>query len=190
MNVYDFDNTIYDGDSTIDFYLFCVMKHPKVLFCLPGQIYGFLLYKLKKVEKTRFKEMFFSFLKKLPNANKEVEEFWSHKQYKIKEWYLKIQEENDVIISASPEFLLREICNRIGIKNLIASDVDINSGLFYKENCYGEKKVDFFWQRYPNAKIDNFYSDSLSDGPLAKLAKKAYIVSKDDVHQWLFKEGK
>lgn len=26
MNVYDFDKTIYDGDSTIDFYLYCVKK--------------------------------------------------------------------------------------------------------------------------------------------------------------------
>ena len=26
MNVYDFDGTIYNGDSTIDFYLYCI-KH-------------------------------------------------------------------------------------------------------------------------------------------------------------------
>ena len=24
MNVYDFDQTIYHGDSTVDFYLYCV----------------------------------------------------------------------------------------------------------------------------------------------------------------------
>ena len=26
MNVYDFDKTIYDGDSTLDFYIFSVKK--------------------------------------------------------------------------------------------------------------------------------------------------------------------
>ena len=26
MNVYDFDRTIYDGDSTIDFYLYSIKK--------------------------------------------------------------------------------------------------------------------------------------------------------------------
>ena len=28
MNVYDFDGTIYDGDSTFDFYKYCMKKHP------------------------------------------------------------------------------------------------------------------------------------------------------------------
>ena len=27
MNVYDFDKTIYDGDSTADFYLFSLKRH-------------------------------------------------------------------------------------------------------------------------------------------------------------------
>ena len=27
MNVYDFDKTIYDGDSTLDFYLFSLKKN-------------------------------------------------------------------------------------------------------------------------------------------------------------------
>lgn len=26
FNVYDFDHTIYDGDCTVDFYLFCMKK--------------------------------------------------------------------------------------------------------------------------------------------------------------------
>lgn len=31
MNVYDFDKTIYAGDSTIDFYLFCLKRQPAIL---------------------------------------------------------------------------------------------------------------------------------------------------------------
>ena len=30
MNVYDFDKTIYYGDSTADFYLFCLKRHKKI----------------------------------------------------------------------------------------------------------------------------------------------------------------
>ena len=31
MNVYDFDKTIYNGDSTRDFYLYSLIKHPEML---------------------------------------------------------------------------------------------------------------------------------------------------------------
>lgn len=44
MNVYDFDNTIYDGDSSIDFYFFVLRKKPSIIFLLPKQLYYCLKY--------------------------------------------------------------------------------------------------------------------------------------------------
>ena len=35
IDVYDFDGTIYDGDSTVDFTRFCLRRHPAVLAGLP-----------------------------------------------------------------------------------------------------------------------------------------------------------
>lgn len=35
IDVYDFDGTIYDGDSTVDFTRFCLRRHPGVLAGLP-----------------------------------------------------------------------------------------------------------------------------------------------------------
>ena len=35
IDVYDFDGTIYDGDSTADFVLFAIRRHPNVLLGLP-----------------------------------------------------------------------------------------------------------------------------------------------------------
>lgn len=32
MNVYDFDKTIYDGDSTIDFYFYCSKNIQKLYY--------------------------------------------------------------------------------------------------------------------------------------------------------------
>ena len=32
--VYDFDETIYDGDSTVDFYKYCVKRKPSLLLLL------------------------------------------------------------------------------------------------------------------------------------------------------------
>ena len=54
INVYDFDKTIYDGDSTIDFYLYCLNRNKTLIFMLPTQLYGMLLYILKVKEKEYF----------------------------------------------------------------------------------------------------------------------------------------
>ena len=56
MNVYDFDGTIYDGDSTVDFFLFVLKKKPSLLLNVPRQAFGFVLYGLKQIEKTQLKE--------------------------------------------------------------------------------------------------------------------------------------
>ena len=37
MNVFDFDGTIYSGDSTIDFYFFALKRNVKLLLFLPRQ---------------------------------------------------------------------------------------------------------------------------------------------------------
>ena len=47
LNVFDFDNTIYDGDSSIDFYIFCLKSNPLLIRYLPIQLYGMIMYKLK-----------------------------------------------------------------------------------------------------------------------------------------------
>ena len=44
INVYDFDKTIYDGDSSIDFYKYCLKNNKKVLLQLPVQLWALILY--------------------------------------------------------------------------------------------------------------------------------------------------
>ena len=46
MRVFDFDNTIYDGESVIDFYLFSLRRNPKVARYVPVVLYHLLRYKL------------------------------------------------------------------------------------------------------------------------------------------------
>ena len=58
MNVYDFDKTIYDGDSTLDFYLFSLKKNPMLIRFLPVQIIGFIKYMFGLCPKLYFKEKF------------------------------------------------------------------------------------------------------------------------------------
>lgn len=127
MNVYDFDKTIYKGDSTLDFYFFCLRKKPIIIKEFPKQIYSAILYKLGKITKTEFKENFYIFLNDLENIDNLLKEFWDNNQNKIKSFYLKQKNYDDVIISASPTFLLEPICRRLNIKYLIASKVDKNT---------------------------------------------------------------
>lgn len=184
MNVYDFDKTIYDGDSTLDFYFFSLKKSPMLIRFLPIQIIGFIKYMFGMYSKLQFKEKFYSFLKGIKDVDSMVELFWNENQDKIKDWYLKSKEESDVIISASPEFLLNTICRRIGIKHLIASEVNKDTGICEGENCYGEEKVLRFKKYFEKGEIKKFYSDSLSDAPISLMASERYIVSGNNILQW------
>ena len=184
MNVYDFDGTIYDGDSTLDFYKFCLKKHPNIIFLLPVQLGSFFLYKLNLIDKTRFKELFFCFLKKLKSVDDDVILFWNLHENSIKNWYKEQQQWDDVVISASPKFLLQEICNRLKIRFLIATKIDKKTGLLTGKNCFGKEKVKRFYQVFPDGRIKNFYSDSYSDLPLARVADFSYVVKKNEIVPW------
>lgn len=183
MNVYDFDGTIYNGDSTVDFFLYALKCKPSLLLCFPKQLGGFVLYVLKRISKKKFKECFFSFLSEI-DVERLTESFWNQKQNKIFDWYLKQQKTDDIIISASPEFLLKPICKRLGIKHLIASEVNPKTGMFVGENCRGQEKVRRLEVEYNITHIDVFYSDSHSDLPLAMIADKAFMVKKGAVKEW------
>jgi HAD superfamily phosphoserine phosphatase-like hydrolase len=183
MNVYDFDDTIYDGDSTLDFFRFCHKNYKKTYRALPRAVFGFGLFKLRIISKRAFKQHFFSFLRYVPDIDVAVSAFWNKNERKIWSWYLEQKQSSDVIISASPEFLLDPICQRLGVK-LIASKVDKHTGVFTGENCYGAEKVKRLKSEGEVSEIDAFYSDSLSDKPLVDIAKKAYFVREGQITDW------
>ncbi|MDP4119656.1 MAG: HAD-IB family phosphatase [Bacillota bacterium] len=186
MNVFDFDNTIYSGDSTADFYIFSLKRHPRILLQIPRLLYYTIrLYVFKIGTKTEFKEKMYLFLKHV-DINRDLPDFWDSHIKNIKEFYLKIQKNDDIIISASPEFLLKPICERLHIHNLIASRVDCKSGKYSRVNCHGKEKVTRFREEFGNTEIGEFYSDSLSDTPLAILAKKSFIVKGNQISEWKF----
>ncbi|MBR5773404.1 MAG: HAD-IB family phosphatase [Clostridia bacterium] len=178
MNVYDFDGTIYHGDSTKDFFRYSLKKHPLLVRYMPRQLWGFFLYAIKRIDKTAMKEMFYCFLKGI-DGEKLVEEFWDSHEKNIYPFYKQQQRADDIFISASPEFLLEPICKRLSINHLMASRVDIKTGAHSGKNCRGEEKVKRLFEKYGEVHIEKFYSDSLADLPLAKLAEQAFMITKD-----------
>ena len=98
MNVYDFDQTVFQPDSSYCFVMYCLRHYPRaVLHCLPGVSY---------------------------------------------------------------------------------------TGKIHGLNCHDEEKVRRFRLEVPEGHIENFYSDSLSDSPLAKLADRAWLVKKGKLSPW------
>jgi len=184
MNVYDFDNTILKGDSTVRFFFFCLGRYPKMLLRMPGQIANGILFITRRRKLQAFKQNMLSFVDIFDDIDPVIEKFWDKNQSRVKPFYPRQQKADDVIISASPEFLIVPICRRLGIKHIMASPVDKRTGRFTGGNCKGEEKVKRFYERFPGAKIDEFYSDSLSDAPLARISEKAFMVTGENISPW------
>ena len=184
MNIYDFDKTLYGSDSTMDFMLFSIRKHPGLLRYLPAQAAAFVKhYVLKTTDKTAMKEQFYRMFQGY-DPESLLEEFWDTHQHKIFDWYASQQEETDIVISASPEFLLEPICARLGIRYLLASRVDPKTGRYTGPNCHGPEKVVRLKQAYGYDHCDKFYSDSYSDQPLADIADESFLIVKGRITPW------
>ena len=189
MNIYDFDKTIYDGDSSIDFIKYCFKVNKKSLLILPRFILLSFLYLIKFCEKEQLKSSFFKVIIYFDNIDKLVEDFWKINEHKIKKFYKKKKKKSDIVISASPEFLLKPIAKKYQF-TIIATKVDLETGNVIGKNCYGSEKVTRL-KEYGINNFKNFYSDSLSDTPLANIANNAYIIKGEKQIVWnLYKETK
>lgn len=180
INGYDFDGTIYDGDSSVDFYLYCLKRKPTLIKYIFGLIWGVLLYILKIKKKEYMKEKFFAIVKSIDNIDEYIEDFWNKKYKNIKSWYLKQKDKTDVIISASPEFLLKPLEKKLNVQ-VIATKVNKHTGKFESKNCHDYEKIERFNKEVKGKKLKAFYSDSKADKPIMNIAKEAYFVKKDKI---------
>lgn len=184
MNTYDFDKTIYINDSSAEFYKWCLKRNPgAVIPTIPHTFIKALLYVAKIIKTKELKEQVFSFLRNIENVDDLVEQFWQEKKQGIGQWYLERKRDDDIIISASPEFLLVPIVRQLGV-SLIATPMDKTNGKIKGENCHDVEKVRRFYMEYPEAHTEEFYSDSLTDSPMAGIADRAYIVNKGKLSPW------
>lgn len=184
MNVYDFDNTLLRGDSTARFTGYCFLRYPAIWRDLPGQALNALLFALKIRKKQAFKQRLLSYLSRIDDVDAAVAAFWEKNFARIKPFYAETRRDDDVVISASPEFLIRPACERLGIARIIGSPVDKRTGKFAGSNCHGGEKVRRFREVFPDAEIEEFYSDSHSDDPLAEIAKRAHLVRGGKILPW------
>lgn len=185
MRVFDFDNTIYNGESALDFFIYYLKKFPfQVAKYIPEFTKGVIKYKRGKLSIDEALKSYSSIFKdccaRFDNIPKEIDIFWNKNEHKIKNFYLEMRQPDDVILSASPEVVLNVICKRIGVKNVIGSQLDIERGEIYSI-CYRENKIGRFREIYPDAVIDEFYTDSFNDRPFMDISENVYFVKKNKI---------
>ena len=79
-----------------------------------------------------------------------------------------------MIISASPTCIIAPIAKRLGV-NYAATEYDREFGVIIDNLMFAKGKARYIIDKgFPV--IDNFYSDSLADTPLALCAEKAHLV--------------
>ena len=185
MNVYDFDGTIYYPDCTISFAVWCANRHPKLWFTFaPKAIRNLIQYNKGKMERYKFERQFFSFLGMIDDFDEQIEKFWDKHEKRISAWYLAQKKPDDLIISASPDCIIAPIARRLGV-NYIASEYDREMNVFINNLMFARERAHYIREQgFPM--IENFYSDSLSDTPLALCAEKAHLITNkaQKVNDW------
>ena len=191
MNVYDFDNTVYDGESVFDFFRFCTKKQRGLLKFFPMMVKNLFKYKLNKLSIDELYEeaskitaevikngIYAEILRSKESTEAYIREFWKKNARKLKQDFLDKIKEDDIIITASPVVLIEGIADIVKAKNIIGTELDLATGRLTFA-CFRQNKVKAFKERYPDVTIDEFYTDSLNDMPLIQLAEKAYLVKKN-----------
>ena len=130
---------------------------------------------------TQFKGALYRFLPLVPDIETEVERFWQAHEHRITGPCTP--QPGDLVISASPEFLLHDVCAKRGL-SLIASQVDPHTGRTLGPNCSNAEKISRFRELFPSERIERFYSDSHNDDPLAELAEEAFMVKGGKLIPW------
>jgi len=188
MNVWDFDNTIYRGESGMHFFWYYLKRKPSLVRHAPKVFRGIYDYKRGNIGVDdvykRVGDVLTSFLTEAGGKNlaDDARDFWDKHEHRVLPFYAQLQQPDDLIISAGPEQSLREICGRIGVKRFIGTVID-DEERRVKFVCFRENKVKAFHEQYPGAQIENFYTDSHNDKPMMDISKHVFLVKKGKVTQ-------
>ena len=197
--VYDFDKTIYGGETGTDFLIFYMKKKPLKVFLFGiSFVKDILLFLFKKIKLKELKGSYFKFLsdESTDEVEKLANEFWEKRASNVYGWVpneiIENKKETDyvIVISASPLFLIDSFVKKIGFTHAFGTimETEVRNGKKYYlpkvvgENCKNVEKVKVInkWAEKEGIKykIIKFYSDSIMDKPLFDIAEKKYWIKK------------
>jgi len=186
MNVFDFDNTIYRGETGVDLFLFFFKRDPSLVRYLPLALD--LIYRYKKgrftVEEALevYSPLVEKYLAEKVDISADIQTFWNTHMHKIKPLYFRLRSDDDLILSACPELVLDEICKRMDIRRYIGTGFDLET-MRVTSFCFREHKVKAFKEQFPDTRIHNFYTDSFNDKPMMDISDNVFLVKGNQVEK-------
>ncbi|SHE58090.1 HAD-IB family hydrolase [Clostridium fallax] len=197
LAIFDVDFTLTKKETLMEFYKFMIRKDIKNIRFLPRAAFSGIMFILKIFDERKTKETFLKFIDKIDEDKlKEIvkdyyEKVLSKIFYKdgvdmIKK--LKSEGYKIYLISASPEFYLKELYNIKEVDKVIGTKFRFNDNKVFLrkidgENCKGKEKVRRLMEelKKENIKVDfkdsYMFSDSLSDKPLFDLVGHPYLIN-------------
>lgn len=184
IKVFDFDNTIYRGESSIDFALYTMRYNKRILLFLPDLLWNLVSYKLCIVSREKLEMRINDAIKVIVRDREELlrlaRGFWLRNSHKLDEHILRLIDDNDLIITAGPFFLIDAIKHRLNTHNLICSEVDWERVEVSYFN-FGDNKVRRYRELYGEKKIDRFYTDSFNDKAMMDISERVFIVRNGNI---------
>ena len=186
MNAFDFDNTLYHGESAVDFALFLIRYNKRIILLLPRIFRNLLKYKLCLAKKDQIQEELNHYLPAVlpdkPELDRVVRQFWSLHQHRLDKRLIRRIRPEDAIISACPDFLIRPLMNRLHTSTLICTEVDTEQKQVIFLN-FSSQKVIRFRERYGERNIHAFFTDSFNDKAMMDISERVYLVKKGAVRR-------
>ena len=181
MKVFDFDNTIYKGESSVDLSFYMIRHKKKILLYVPKILFSLIGYKLCLLKKEKIESIINDFFSGVFDGSESPEDFlkpfWKTHKHKLNPDIIRLIEPDDVILSASPDFMFQEIRKMLNTENIIGTEVDIKQKKIRRLN-FGDNKVKKFKELYGDIKIDVLYTDSYNDKALMEISEEVFIVKK------------
>jgi phosphatidylglycerophosphatase C len=188
--VFDFDGTIYKGDTTKDFCWYFYRKKPLRSYYLLIQLTCWLLWRLKLLTTTQFKSSFIQFLNRVEEEQiaSLLSSFWEekkslvHANLVLEISRLKKEGAHVVVVSASPELFIKTFCLSLGVDTVFGSELKVvNNKYSLLINCRGEEKLKRIKRAFTDFEIIAAYSDNKDDDVLLKMAKNGCWVDKKGI---------
>ena len=212
LAIFDIDYTITKKETLMELFKYTVKNKKTNIRFLPRAVYCGLMYLINVYDEKKVKETFLKFIDKIKEEDLSVlvKNFYNDRLKNILykdavDMMKKLKNEGyDIyLISASPEFYVKEFYAIKEVDKIIGTKFKFDNGVFSRkmdgENCKGEEKVKrlksylkennigratFFPLDVikPNNIAVNFkesymFSDSLSDKPLLDLVGKPYLIN-------------
>lgn len=185
IDVYDFDGTIYDGDSTVDFVRFALRRHPLVIAGLPRVARAAIRLAAGRSGLTQFKSALFHEMSRRFSLEAEADAFWKSERTRAKlgAWFAGTPRDLPIVIaSASPEFELCHAARLLGVSRLIGTQCDLKTGELTGPNCKGEQKIAQIREAIGEFEVRAMYTDDeRADAALLAIAREKYIVTHGQV---------